>query len=361
MESEEKEVEKNEKLNGNDRIHGLRLNDIENKDKYQSLIDDEVRCPMCLEVVLNPLECKICNTLICENCYLILRIANKTCPTEKCEGKYAKANKYVREFLRALIVTCSYCQKKGMNYEHYTDHLKECVVYKQNPIFQIIQKIREKDKELDKIKASLSQSNQSTNISNSSVQKKNENLRFSQPLPQPQPQFQPQQFQPQPQPIPQRRPEQRFDPSQLARLVTNRLSGQQKMELYKCCTEGKKSNFANLVERKGYPILEEISAKNFGWTSLHYGMHYGKIEIIEYILNYLKDRGNLEMAMYLRSSDGRTPLLCLLRSSNIDVKTKKQIFTAICNKFKLAITEEVRYELGGRKMDDVLRNLTYNY
>ena len=142
-------------------------------------------------------------------------------------------------------------------------------------------------------------------------------------------------------------------------LVTNRLNGAQKMELYKSCTEGRLSDFIQLIERKGYPILEEISAKNFNWSSLSYSLHYGKLEIVDYIMTYLQREGKLEAVMKLKTSDGRSPLLCLLRSSNINSEVKKKMFVTLCNKFRLEIDPEVKNELKGRKIDDVLAQLTY--
>ncbi|MCQ2818230.1 MAG: hypothetical protein MJ252_13265 [archaeon] len=329
------------------RIHGLEPNFIENKEQYQSLIA-EMRCPMCLEVVLNPLECKICNTLLCENCFFILKLANKGCANEKCQGKYAKANKYVREILRALKVTCAYCQAKGMNYEGYIEHLKKCEPYLKHPVEQIIREIKDKDIEIEKANEEMAKkaANPQINLNPEKTMSP-----YNMPMGM--------------NPIgavpsnPMSHSQMAFDPNIMRTLVTNRLTGAQKMELYKCCTEGRTPNFAVLIERKGYPILEEISAKNFGWTPLHYGMHYGKLEIVDYILGYLQRQGTLYMAMKLRSSDNRTPLLCLLRSSNINPAVKKEIFIKLCNKYKLEIDNELKTELRGRKMEDMLSSLNY--
>ena len=59
---------------------------------------------MCLNVVCKPLECKLCQTLICENCFFVLHLAETPCITQNCKGNYANANKFVREILCALKI-----------------------------------------------------------------------------------------------------------------------------------------------------------------------------------------------------------------------------------------------------------------
>lgn len=293
-----------------DKIHGLVPSYIENKEKYQSLID-EMRCPMCLEVVLNPVECRICNTLLCENCYIILKIANKKCAIETCEGKYNKANKYVRELLRTLKVKCEYCETSGMNYENYLEHLKNCTKYLEKPLSTIIVKIDQKVKEIESLKVQRALNKNTTQPTITKLQ------------------------------------------------VTNKISISQKMELYNATVSGNFYNFKACIEQKNYPILEEISAKGVAWTPIHYALHYGKIQIAEYILNYFNNKGQINEIAALKSSDGRNPLLCILKSNMLDNKGKRDIFLYICNKYKIPIDEDTRLELVGRRWDDILISLKY--
>src|SRR5207253_620394 len=71
-------------------------------------------------------------------------------------------------------------------------------------------------------------------------------------------------------------------------LITFSLNVNEKIELYNAAVNGNINEFKNLVLLKRYPILEEVSAHNYFWTSLHYAMHYGHSEIIYFILEYLK-------------------------------------------------------------------------
>ena len=132
-------------------------------------------------------------------------------------------------------------------------------------------------------------------------------------------------------------------------MVTSKLSISEKMDLYNAAVEGRVPDFKKLIEVNNFPILEEVSAKSYGWTPFHYAMHYGKWEIIKYIMNYLNDHNQLNLALMLKSSDGRCPLLCLLRSNTVNIEKKKEIFGNILNEFKnITISDEVKKELKNR-------------
>jgi hypothetical protein len=253
---------------------------IENRKNYESLIND-MKCPMCLKVILEPLECKLCQVLLCENCHFILTLAEQKCVNPKCEGKYEKANKFIREILSALKITCRYCKKKGMNYTDYLKHIDVCQEYLKNPILALIQEINKKNEKIAQLNKDINE-----------IKKRNEVF---------------------------------YTPDEIRKkFVTFSLDVNSKMEIYNSCVEGNVQKFRNLIEVKGYPILEEISARNFGWTSFHYAMHYGKWNIIQYIMNSLQSKGHLNMALQIKSSDGRCPLLCLLRSNVLDPEAKKK-------------------------------------
>ena len=309
-----------------ERISGINPEFIENKEEYKVIISD-MTCPLCLNVICNPLECKKCQTLICADCYFILEVGEEKCIKQGCEGVYAKANKYVREFLGALTITCEACGKKGLKYADYIRHLDECEAYLSRPVNKTIKEIKEKDAQIEKLKAEIAKAkeNLEASINNSTASSSgyqstlsNEEIR--------------------------------------KKLVTYSLSVQGKMELYNSCIYGKLNEFSNLIQNKHYPILEEISAKNFGWTSLHYAMHYGKWEIIKYILDNLRNSGKLELAMQLRSSDKRSPLLCLLRSNNLTNDQKKDIFIRTVQTYKIKITPDIQKELEGRNMLSILNS-----
>ena len=122
-------------------------------------------------------------------------------------------------------------------------------------------------------------------------------------------------------------------PDELRRqLVTTNLSVTGKMELYSACVSGKLTDFRNLILNTQYPILEEISAKNYGWT----------------ILDYLTERGKYSMAMMLKSSDGRTPVLCLLRSNSLNIEQKKEVLIKVFQRYVIPLISELKTELKNR-------------
>ena len=71
----------------NGRICGIERNYISNYDEYKLLLDAMI-CPICLKILLDPIECDKCQAIICDNCYFILKSADKNCINEGCKGRY---------------------------------------------------------------------------------------------------------------------------------------------------------------------------------------------------------------------------------------------------------------------------------
>ena len=107
------------------RICGIDKNFIHNLKEYELLLD-EMLCPICLNVLLDPIECMLCRAIICENCHFILKAAGKNCFNEGCKGDYQKANKFIRNILNELKITCQGCKKENISYSHYLSHIKNC-------------------------------------------------------------------------------------------------------------------------------------------------------------------------------------------------------------------------------------------
>eukprot|EP00351_Strombidinopsis_sp_SopsisLIS2011_P004908 CAMPEP_0116883422 /NCGR_PEP_ID=MMETSP0463-20121206/15926_1 /TAXON_ID=181622 /ORGANISM="Strombidinopsis sp, Strain SopsisLIS2011" /LENGTH=48 /DNA_ID= /DNA_START= /DNA_END= /DNA_ORIENTATION= len=42
-----------------------------------------------------------------------------------------------------------------------------------------------------------------------------------------------------------------------------------------------------LLSKKNYSVTEEVSREGHFWTVLHYACHYGHIEVLKFLLNYL--------------------------------------------------------------------------
>ena len=289
----------------------IRVNSIQNKSSvpYESL-----KCCICLEIAMNPFECGNCGILICEVCNKLMRLLGKQCVKDRCKNSINKANKHVREVLRLLIITCSYCDLADIKYDDYTDHLKTCLVYNDNENIKNYKKlvsleveIEKKTKEKEALYKKLSQPEFSkTGTSTGTI------------------------------------------------LVTNVLKAPEKLELYNATVDGDISSLKNLLVDKNYSIFEEISQPGFKWTSLHYAMHYGKKEVIFFLLDFLLKKGLLHEAIKVQSSDGRCPLLCILKSNNLSAEMKKEIIKEIIKRYKFKISDNIMYEIKKRNMSDIL-------
>ena len=132
------------------RICGIDKKYISNFTDYAFLLD-EMLCLICLKVLLDPIKCDKYQAIIYENCYFILKSADKNCFNEGCKGKYIKANKYVRNILNELEIKCQGCEKDNINYTDYLTHIKTCKEYLKNPILNKIIQINKKTEEIEKL------------------------------------------------------------------------------------------------------------------------------------------------------------------------------------------------------------------
>jgi len=125
------------------------------------------------------------------------------------------------------------------------------------------------------------------------------------------------------------------------------------MEFYKASIDENCDTMKKLLEEKKFPATEEISAKGHFWTPLHYSMHFGKWEVVKYLLEYFKNNNKLGPIMRLRSDDKRCPVLCLLKSNAIQTTTKKEIINKLIEFFpelyfsQAAINECVNKNIDG--------------
>jgi hypothetical protein len=299
---------------------GIKISQIANLDEYQAIIEDMICC-VCMNVILNPVECTNCDTLICEDCLIIINIAGKKCVTSKCQGKMQKANKFVREILGNLQINCEYCKKTKILYKDFESHLdKVCPIYQESMREKLFNTIKKQDDTINKLQKELDSAKNiipTADNTNIYANMSKEALRSA--------------------------------------LITFNLQVNQKMELYNSCVEGRLVDFKNLILVKKYPVLEEVSAHNYFWTPLHYAMHYGQTEIIKFMFEHLKKLGKLDAALRLESNDGRCPMLCLLRSNNLSVDKKKDIVTTILTMHNYALSNEAKKEAKNREMEGVLK------
>jgi len=139
------------------------------------------------------------------------------------------------------------------------------------------------------------------------------------------------------------------------RVITFGLSSEQKMALYNATIEGNVAKLKNLVIDNRYPMFEEISAKNYYWTALHYAMHYGKLDIILFIMKQAEQKNLLNLVLRCKSNDNRCPITCLIRSSSIQMNGKMEILDKLLAAFpSINITPEAIKEAKNKGFDRVL-------
>jgi hypothetical protein len=280
-------------------------------------------CPICLKVLLDPIECNECQAIICENCYFILKSADKNCFNEGCKGTYIKANKFVREILNNLNIKCYGCNTDNIKYGEYLKHIQSCEGYLSNPILKKLVSINRKSEEIEKLK------------------KEKEEL------------------------VKEVRKKNTISDQELRnRYLTNKLQTTDKMNFYQSVIDGNLDAYRRYVQGtygQVYNIFEEVSAPGYGWTTFHYAMHYAKWNIIKFIIEYLTVQNKLEIGFRLKSKDGRCPLLCLLKSNALKPEMKRDTFNKIITNFTIPVSDEVKKELNNRGLSDLIPKIRNYY
>ena len=143
-------------------------------------------------------------------------------------------------------------------------------------------------------------------------------------------------------------------------ILNNKLTDKEKENYIKSIRENNLELFISYLfgneAREPYDIFEEISEPGYKWIIFHYVMHYGKWEIIRFIIEYLTDLNLLEKALKMKTSDNNCPMLCLLKSNNLQPQKKKEIYFKIINTFNIPISDEVIIEANKRNFYDENEN-----
>jgi len=309
-----------------DRFTGSGINEelVENFEEYKEVIKS-LYCCICLDIVKSPFECENCESLYCEDCWEVMKIAGKKCVIN-CTAPVKKANKFVYDLLGKLRIKCDICGKGGIEYDIYIKHMEACLINKKISSLEELNKVlKEKESKIEELSSEL----ENLKLNGNKYKSTFGDTPYSGSV---------------------------MTKEQLrANLMSFNLPVSNKMELYNAAVEGRLNDFKDMVINKKFPILEEVSAHNYFWTPLHYAMHYGKLDIVLFIMDHLKSNGILDLAMKLQSDDGRCPVLCLLRSNSLNLEKKKEIMEKILTKYPLEVTNEIRKEMRNRDMESILR------
>ena len=295
---------------------GINEDFIENIGEFPENVLQSLECCICIELVKEPVECKGCQSIYCKECWEQLKIAGKGC-VMRCTKPVEKANKFLFEILKKLKLKCPICEEGGLSYPKFLLHYDCCVIAKKYGTIEELTKLeKEKDEEIERLKQDIIKIKSNTFVAEAEI---------------------------------------KFDQDEIRKeLITNNLDVNSKMVLYQTAVKGDVNEFRKLIN-KGYSMLEEVSAKNFFWTPLHYAMHYGKMEIAFYILEELKKKGLYNKAMSLESNDKRTPVLCLLKSNALSSGNKADCFRRLVERYPIIVNEQVLKEIRNRNLEDIYK------
>jgi len=301
-------------------ICGIDKQFINNYEEYkQKNLLEEIICPICLKILLDPLECNKCQVLICNNCHFILECAGKNCIKENCKGIYIKSNKYAQELLRGLIIKCYGCNKDNINYNDFLKHIETCEDYLANPALKKLIIIKKRSEEIKNLK------------------EEKENL------------------------IEEAKKKYVLSDQELReRYLTNELESKDKVSFYQSVVEKNVDTYQRYVlgtYGKKYNIFELVSPPEYGWTTFHYAMHYAVWEIIKFIIEHLQSENKIEVGFNLKTKDNKCPLLCLLKSKAIKPDVKRDVFDKIITNFNIPVSNEVINELKNIGFTDLISKI----
>jgi hypothetical protein len=106
---------------------GISKERIKNIEKI-ALIEELIKCSICLEILNNPYECDSCGTLFCEDCIKDWIKIKLSCPMKCSSFKLIKAKVNTRKMLNLLQISCSnapHC-KYVSEYWNIFDHENKC-------------------------------------------------------------------------------------------------------------------------------------------------------------------------------------------------------------------------------------------
>ena len=101
------------------------------------------------------------------------------------------------------------------------------------------------------------------------------------------------------------------------RLLTKSHSIPEKMQLYNCSTKGDVEELRNLLDKKQFSVSEEVSKEGHFWTVLHYAAHYGHLNVLQFLMEFVKEKDLLHEMLNMQTVEGKTPLFCTILSGDI--------------------------------------------
>ena len=97
--------------------------DIYNKKEAENM-KDLLTCPICLSILISPVQCNKCNKCFCKICINNCKNSKTVCPF-RCENPTYSDNKFVKNVLAILKFKCKNGCKEIINYEDLEKHFGE--------------------------------------------------------------------------------------------------------------------------------------------------------------------------------------------------------------------------------------------
>lgn len=85
--------------------NGLSIDRVVNQDKI-GIIQDLIKCSICLEILCKPYECDVCGSLFCEDCINDWLKIKPSCPMKCTNYKFTKAKINTKKMLNLLRLRC---------------------------------------------------------------------------------------------------------------------------------------------------------------------------------------------------------------------------------------------------------------
>ena len=95
---------------------------------------DQIICPICKDLIENPVSCPFCGNSFCFDCVKLQKKKKDECPIcGKCrkDGFELNTNEGLNQILNSIVKICDFCHKK-IKINEEDKHKKNCKIYKCN-------------------------------------------------------------------------------------------------------------------------------------------------------------------------------------------------------------------------------------
>ncbi len=123
------------------------------KDAIYNAFKDSVRCPICLNILINPFMCMNCQNVYCQNCLDKWKKKDNKCPN-RCQNPNYQKSLNINHILSNLKFKCIYCEGE-IEYNNVEKHHNSCKIQRKKKLKQIpkntVQKLKIKQEDIEYI------------------------------------------------------------------------------------------------------------------------------------------------------------------------------------------------------------------